>query len=246
MVRKLASSLATIFLKPNAPWNQALWNLAASLANGKHLSEEQCQSFDLQDAVLPAMSERQVVSLLYFSNILAEEINRWSPESRRNGDSNRASENIKHAFLLVEFVLRHMLQQESSGHSISDGAPGVEAINSYQSWALVRNALQLRDTIRATQLAPATGYVIQSLKVPSLSKTAMQVLVELIDWRDSIFSQDHLYSILEYIISDLGTAHIASIMDADFEDENMTFLELLLASGPSPHTLPSPWICSSG
>ncbi|OGM39816.1 importin 13 [Aspergillus bombycis] len=170
VVRKLASSLATIFLKPNAPWNHAIWNLAASLANGKHISEEQ-----------------------------------------------------------FEFVLRHMLQQESSGHSISDGAPGVEAINSYQSWALVRNALQLRDTIRATQLAPATSYVIQSLKVPSLSKSAMQVLVELIDWRDSIFSQEHVYSMLEYIISDLGTAHIASIMDADFEDENMTFLELLLA-----------------
>ncbi|GMF70949.1 unnamed protein product [Aspergillus oryzae] len=195
----LASSLATIFLKPNAPWNQALWNLAASLANGKHLSEEQCQSFDLQDAVLPAMSERQVVSLLYFSNILAEEINRWSPESRRNGDSNRASENIKHAFLLVEFVLRHMLQQESSGHSISDGAPGVEAINSYQ--------------------------VSMPIPIQGSSSNVRTLVMGL----SPIFSQDHLYSILEYIISDLGTAHIASIMDADFEDENMTFLELLLA-----------------
>ncbi|KAF7591246.1 hypothetical protein BBP40_001807 [Aspergillus hancockii] len=229
VVRKLASSLATIFLKQNSPWNHALWNLATSLANGKHLSEEQCQSFDLQDAVLPAMSERQVVSLLYFSNILAEEIHRWNPESRRNGDSKRVSENIKHSFLLVEFVLHHMLQQESSGHPISDGGPGVEAINSYQSWTLVRNAFQLRDTISTTQLAPATSYVIQSLSVPSLSKAAMQVLVDLIDWRDSIFSQDHINSILEYIISDLGTAHIASLMDADFEDENMTFLELLLA-----------------
>ena len=150
MVRKLASSLATIFLKPNAPWNHALWNLAASLANGKHLSEEQCQSFGLQDAVLPAMSERQVVSLLYFSNILAEEINRWSPESRRNGDSNRASENIKHAFLLVEFVLRHMLQQESSGHSIFDGAPGIEALNSYQvsvSTPIQRNSSNVRASV---------------------------------------------------------------------------------------------------
>ncbi|KAE8350944.1 armadillo-type protein [Aspergillus coremiiformis] len=229
VIRKLASSLATIFLKPNAPWHHALWNLAASLANGKHISEEQCQSFDFQDAVLPAMSERQVVSLLYFSNILAEEINRWSPESRRSEDSNRASGNIKHAFLLVEFVLRHMLQQESSGHPISDGAPGVEAINSYHSWALVRNALQLRDIVSTTQLAPATRYIVQSLKVSSLSKTAMQVLVELIDWRDSLFNQDHINSILEYIISDSGTAHVASIMDADFEDENMTFLELLLA-----------------
>ena len=96
------------------------------------------------------MSERQVVSLLYFSNILAEEINRWSPESRRNGDSNRASENIKHAFLLVEFVLRHMLQQESSGHSIFDGAPGIEALNSYQvsvSTPIQRNSSNVRASV---------------------------------------------------------------------------------------------------
>ncbi|KAA8641852.1 putative importin 13 [Aspergillus tanneri] len=197
VIRKLASSLATIFLKPNAPWTRALWNLAASLANGKYLSEEQSQSFDLQNAVLPALSEMQIASLLYFSNTLAEEINRSHSESRRSGDNDRIAENIKDAFSLIEFVLQQILQQETAPSLISDEGPGTEAVNSYNT--------------------------------SSLSKAAGQVLIELLDWRDSTFNQQQLDSILDYLISDLGTAHISSLMEGDFEDENMTYLELLLA-----------------
>jgi hypothetical protein len=51
----------------------------------------------------------------------------------------------------------------------------------------------------------------------------------MMDWRDNIFGHDHLNAILAFIISDLGTAHITSLLDGDFETENMTFLELLLA-----------------
>lgn len=51
----------------------------------------------------------------------------------------------------------------------------------------------------------------------------------MMDWRDNIFDQDHLNAILSFIISDIGTAHIKSLLDGDFEAENMTFLELLLA-----------------
>ncbi|KAF9894044.1 hypothetical protein FE257_009016 [Aspergillus nanangensis] len=193
VIRKLATSLATIFLKRKSPWIRALWNLAASFANGSYLDEDQCPSVDLQTAILPALTERQVITLLYFSNVLAEEINRWDLDSRRNADSNRISDNTKDAFSLVEA------------------------------------GFQLRDSISTSELASATNYVLQSLKISSLSKASTQVLVELIDWRDSIFNQDHIHSILEYIVSDIGTAHVASLMDADFEDENMTYLELLLA-----------------
>ena len=70
--------------------------------------------------------------------------------------------------------------------------------------------------------------MIESLKVPSLNKTAAQILVELIAWRDSIFDPNHIDSILEYIVSDSGTAHVASLVEGHCEVENMTFLELLL------------------
>ena len=248
VVRKLASSLATIFLKPNAPWTHALLTLGASLANGKYITEEQCESISLENAVLPAMAEPQVVSLLYFSNILAEEIEKWNAETRRHGDIEHAAQNIENAFGLIEFVLRHILQQEASGNPVSDVAPGIEAINSYQvsqtastvlilwykltcqAWMSVRSILpQLRNAISPAKLTSATTYIIQSLKVPSVSRLATQVLLEQIDWRDSVFNLDHVHTILDYITSDLGTSHIAALMDGDFDDEHITFLDLLLA-----------------
>lgn len=132
MVRKLASSLATIFLRPGSPWTHALLNLAASLANGKYIPEEQCQSLDLEAAILPVMSETQVVSLLYFSNILAEDLDKCSAD-RRGGEGNRrVRRNAGDAFTLVQYVLHHVLHQEASGTPVSDAAAGTEAINSYQ------------------------------------------------------------------------------------------------------------------
>ena len=129
MIRKLASSLATIFLKPKAPWTRAIKSLAASLANGKYVPEQQCQSFDLQNAILPAMPERYVASLLSFCNILGEEINR-SSESRKPEDADRISQNVEDAFALVNFVLYNILQQRATGNIIPEG-PGTETINSY-------------------------------------------------------------------------------------------------------------------
>lgn len=131
VIRKLATSLATIFLKPNAPWERAVLNLAASFAHGSYLHEEQVPSVDLQTTVLPVLSERQLVTLLYFSNVLAEEINRWSSEARKGVDGGRISDNTKDGLSLVEYVLHHILQQQDSGTPVSDGTAGIEAIDSY-------------------------------------------------------------------------------------------------------------------
>lgn len=131
VVRKLASSLVTIFLKPTTSWIRAVLHVAASLANGRYISEEQCQSLDLESAVLPAMSQSQVVALLHFSNTLAEDLDKWSAEMRRNEDRDRVAYNIEDALCLTEFVLGHIMKQELSGTPVADATPGVEAINSY-------------------------------------------------------------------------------------------------------------------
>ncbi|KAL4903967.1 hypothetical protein BDW74DRAFT_36426 [Aspergillus multicolor] len=228
VIRKLASTLATIFLKANAPWTRAILSLGASLANGKNAPEEQYSSIRLHD-ILSALSENQVTALLYFSKILAEEIGRSGAESRKPEDTRRISANLQDAFLLAEFVLSQMLAHNASGGSVANEIPGTEAINSYHSWISVRSLLQLHDTISVPQLVPATNCVIGSLNIPSLSKTAGHILTEAMGRRESVLSQNHIDAILEYVTSDSGTAHIASLMEGDFEDENMTFVELLLS-----------------
>lgn len=131
VIRKLASTLATIFLKTDAPWTRAILSLGASLANGKNVREEDCGSLNLQNNILPALSESHIISLLYFSNILAEETGRLGTESRKAGDTRRISENIRDAFTLVEFVLSQILQHGTSSGSIANEVLGTEAINCY-------------------------------------------------------------------------------------------------------------------
>ena len=83
VLRKLASSLVTIFLKPKSPWTRAILNVAVSLVVDKYVPEERCQGIDMETAALLAMNETQLVALLYFSHVLAEDTNRWRPEFPR-------------------------------------------------------------------------------------------------------------------------------------------------------------------
>lgn len=145
VVRKLATTLATIFLKPRAPWTRAIWNVAASLAGGKYVPEHQARSVDLLNSILPAMSQPQIVALLYFCNVLAEDMNKWSPEFRNDADIQRAAANIQDAFVVVEFVLRHFLMQES-GQNSYDPAPGIEALNAYgvsSPWVCILSSIRV-------------------------------------------------------------------------------------------------------
>ncbi|KAL2220041.1 nuclear transport receptor LGL2 [Thermoascus aurantiacus ATCC 26904] len=229
VIRKLASSLVAVFLKPNDFWTRPLRNLAVSLANGSHVPQEQSQVVDFQNAALPALNDAQIVALLYFSTTLAEEAVKWSSEARRSGHDHPLVQNIMDGFFLAEFVLRHLIQQEASGNPVSDEGPGAEAINSYNSWLNVRGAIPLAEPIPASQLASPTSCVIQSLRVPSLAKKASEVLSETLVTRESIFNPEHQSSILEYIVSDVGTAHVVALLQSDYDDEHMVFLDLLLA-----------------
>ncbi|BDD59497.1 hypothetical protein MAP00_004701 [Monascus purpureus] len=174
------------------------------------------------------MTEAQVVALLYFSHILAEEIDRSRPEFPRSTDTHRVAENTEDAFVLVEYVLHNIFHQEISGRPLSNQALGYEAVECYYHWACVRGSAQLHDSVETSRLESTTNYFIQTLNMPKLSTTTAQNLIEM-DWGDSMFTPDHIRSILEYLISDFGTSHIASLLDGDFDPENMTYLELLLA-----------------
>ncbi|KAJ9295525.1 hypothetical protein DTO271G3_5981 [Paecilomyces variotii] len=228
VLRKLASSLVAIFLKPNAPWRRALWNLAVCLAHGRYIPEEQSLSIDFQTATLPHLGHSQIVALLYFSAALAEETSKWSMESRRSGDDHPISENIEDALTLSEFVLSLILQQETPGQDANAG-PGNEAITSYNVWLTVRGSIRARDPIPSSRLASPTTRVIQSLRVPILSKTATEVVTDLLHSRDNILNQEHLASILQFIVSDVGAAHVVALVEGVYDDDHMVFLELLLA-----------------
>lgn len=150
VIRKLASGLVALFMQPVTPWKQALLQLGASLAHGEYISEHDCQPVDFQNTVLPALSQKHVVALLFFSNALAEEAMRLGGDANdldaapqgnpevmrdRRGMSVpvRVAHNSRDAFLLVQYVLRQIIQHVAApDHGALEPALGTEAMNSWK------------------------------------------------------------------------------------------------------------------
>ncbi|KAN0067317.1 armadillo-type protein [Elaphomyces granulatus] len=228
VTRKLVSTLVAIFLKPNTPWNRVIWHLAVSLSSGQVVSEAQSLQTDFEVTALPALNIIQIVSLLRFSSTLAEEALKWAQDQTRS-DNIPFSENVQDAFVLCDFVLRHILHQYASGSTVTSAAAGSEAIESYHSWLTARRTRRLHDLTQPVHLTPAAERLLQCLKVPGLFKAAAVALTEILDSSDEVLTEEHMNLILGYLVSEEGTTRIVSLLGSNYEDENMVFLELLLA-----------------
>lgn len=83
VLRKLASSLVAVFLRPNTSWNRAICDLAESLSNRNQVPKEQYLPSDFEGAALPALNELQIAALLLFSTTMAEEAVKRSAQVRK-------------------------------------------------------------------------------------------------------------------------------------------------------------------
>jgi hypothetical protein len=87
----------------------------------------------------------------------------------------------------------------------------------------------LRDPIEAPELSSPMENLVQCLGIPGLSKAAAEILTDMLNSGDKTLTDFHLNVVLEYMISETGGAHVAALLDGDYEDEHMAFMELLLA-----------------
>lgn len=135
VVRKLASSLVAVFRNAASSWKRALWQLAASLANGGYVSESNSQTVDFLNGVLPALNTQKAIALVFFSVALAEEALRLEAEPQDLVGSviQRVVENIGDAFLLVRYIIRQIAYHASEAGSESmESTLGNEAMSSWK------------------------------------------------------------------------------------------------------------------
>lgn len=134
VIRKLASSLTTIFRHPKSQCKRAIWQLAASLAHGGYVSEQQSQTVDFLSGVLPALNTQQALALSFFSVALAEDGLRLEVEPQdAKPILERCQANIEDGFLLVRYIMQQIsisvaaLREESTEVSL-----GNEAMSSWK------------------------------------------------------------------------------------------------------------------
>ncbi|KAK2761176.1 hypothetical protein FQN54_001697 [Arachnomyces sp. PD_36] len=234
VIRKLASTLVAFFLQPEAPWTQCVRSLVISMANGRYIPEDTSDLSQFETTSLPSLQQGQVLSVLSFASTLAEEaVKHHVKDLPSTNLGRRVESNVQDAFFLVEFVLRHVMQQLSAIQDPAQAEPmaelGTEAIKLFHSWLNTSRAIKPTDPVTPAGLTPLIDLIILSLARPGLSIAAMEFLVEVLKYRASVLSKDHVRSVLEYLISDHGEAHSRSLLSGEYEDESKRFLDLLLA-----------------
>lgn len=170
VTRKLASSLIAIFRHHASPWKRTLWQLAASLAHGGYISEQEAQTVDFL-GVMPALTTEQATALLFFSVALAEETLRLDtePQDLVGPVLQRAVANIKDGFLLVQYIMQQIAHHPGLTNNDSpEVALSIEAMNSWKVKKLEVHFVP--NTRRLTPFSPAR------LGLGSLVSASIQVM----------------------------------------------------------------------
>lgn len=81
VARKLCSALVAYFLRPNVSWTRCLRTLIVAFKQGQIFHEQDIDSSITLDLLLSELKLEQMMTLLWFSQILAEEVSKH--DSRR-------------------------------------------------------------------------------------------------------------------------------------------------------------------
>ncbi|KAJ5099528.1 Armadillo-like helical [Penicillium argentinense] len=232
VIRKLASSLTTIFRHPKSPWTKAIWNLAASLANGGFVSEEQTQTVNFVDGVLPALNTQQALALSFFSVALAEDGLRLEVEPQDvKPILERCQANIEDGFLLVQYIIQQISHSQAA---LREGSPEValaeEAMSSWKAWLGVYASRYTSSDESLRGHAISCGQdIIKMLRTPTLSENAASTLTIAFENRRWSFDDNSIEALSQILSDSIVTRHIVAVTQGEEGSESLAFIDLLVA-----------------
>ncbi|EGC44920.1 KapN [Histoplasma capsulatum var. duboisii H88] len=236
-MRKFMSTLTTFFFKPGAPWTHCIRHVAISMASGKYLPEDQCEQESFEKLALYSLSYERMLPLLSFSTTLAEESSRYSLSQDLRA---RLGPNIRDAIYLIEFVLERVsnLHGAANQPQFSDhlNKLAIEAMKSFNAWliAIRGDRVSLDDLPKV--VAVPLNYSVQFLAVPELAEMAMELLAEILSSYAKLLGIEHLTAILQFLSGNFGEKYALALLNGDYDEDSMRFLDLLLRYATTVHT----------
>ncbi|OAT03129.1 KapN protein, variant [Blastomyces dermatitidis ER-3] len=235
-MRKFMSTLTTFFFKPEAPWTHCIRHIAMSMASGKYLSEDQCEEGNFEKLALPSLSYERMLPLLSFSTILAEESSRYALNEDLRG---RLGPNLRDALYLVQFVLEQVSTFKRDGNqpSLSDqlNKLAIEAMKSLNAWLIAIRGDRISPGNLTKMVAVPLNYSVQFLAVPELAEMAMELLAEILNSHAKLLGVEHLTAILQFLSGNFGEKYALALLNADYDEDSMRFLDLLLRYAATEH-----------
>ncbi|KMP03273.1 KapN [Coccidioides immitis RMSCC 2394] len=230
VMRKFITSMTAMFFKPQAPWTHCIRHVAISLANGKYLPEEQADLQSFQTLVLPSLNYDRLLAVMSFSTTLAEESVRHAQNS--SGYQDRLTANMNDAFFLINYSFQRAINNaQASANNVSSDQPtntAQEAISSLQAWITAMRSVRVDRGALSSAVNVPISCAIRFLSEPRLAPNTMELLTDIILSQPKLLTPDHFTGIMDFLIGSDGEQYAMAILNGEFEDDQMRFLELLL------------------
>ncbi|EFW23006.1 hypothetical protein D8B26_006551 [Coccidioides posadasii str. Silveira] len=235
VMRKFITSMTAMFFKPQAPWTRCIRHVAISLANGKYLPEEQADLQSFQTLVLPSLNYDRLLAVMSFSTTLAEESVRHAQNS--SGYQDRLTANMNDAFFLINYSFQRAINNaQASANNVSSDQPtntAQEAISSLQAWITAMRSVRVDRGALSSAVNVPISCAIRFLSEPRLAPNTMELLTDIILSQPKLLTPDHFTGIMDFLIGSDGEQYAMAILNGEFEDDQMRFLELLLSFASS-------------
>ncbi|EGE04563.1 importin 13 [Trichophyton equinum CBS 127.97] len=229
VMRKFFSTLTTFFFKPGSPWTYSVRHVTVTLANGKYLPEDKSEEPTLAIHALSALSHERLVALLSFCTALAEESTRYLTEGTESG--NRLQANTNDVFHLIDYGFERAVNNAGSvsNQNVTDHSLDVakESIQTLHAWLQAFHNGKINPPGLAEKVKKPLGFAAHFFGIEALALPAMELFAETIANQYKLVGKDHMDALINFIVGP-GERYAIALMNGEYDDESMKFLDLLL------------------
>jgi hypothetical protein len=177
------------------------------------------------DLLLPEVKLEQTMALLWFCQIVAEEVSKHDPRRMSTtGILDRLTPNLTDIMDMLQYYLSQSIQ-EGSATAISVGQ---ETLNTLHSWIKLSHHTWITEETYSRPISALIPVVIECIPVPGLTQIATDVICDIIKEWSRLINADNHHSIRSLLLGPFGKQQVTDLQSGDFEGEKMSFASLIL------------------
>ncbi|WPH00834.1 Hypothetical protein R9X50_00366400 [Acrodontium crateriforme] len=222
--RKLCSALTTYFLRSPFIWKRPLQHLAMSLQNGNAVVEAPVENSSTDiSMILRDLDSYQIITLLWFSSTLADEVGKVDPNTAANAQMHTLMETIvRNASALMQHAFTNQGGEETNSASS-------EALKCFLNWVNYAQPVWQKKPEGLEVLRALIEPAAHCLTIPDLQRHSLDVFRDLLESYTTFFQPEHLHLLAQIIDTYIQPVLLQGLQDKD--PEVLPYGQMVIALG---------------
>lgn len=223
VTKKLCSTLTTYCLRSPVLWKRPLLDIAVSMQNGDAIQDSSLDTVTDIQLILHSLDLVQIVTLLWFSDTLADEAGRL--------ESNTATHAQLHSQMEVIVRDASALMSYAFTTPSNDANENVkaESLKSFSSWVNYAQPVWPRKPECLQYLRDLIQGAIQCIINPALQQVALDCFRDILESYTSFFQSDHMQMLALIIREHVQPILLRALRDQD--PDGLPYGQMVIAFG---------------